>query len=223
VPKAKAKVFNIPPGIAFVDALAEGIIEERDADPLSLSQLTILLPTRRSVRSLREAFLRHGGGKPMLLPAMRPIGDVDEEAFAFDISMADASVGGDGFDQMPPAVSEVERQLLLAELVREWSKRNGMGGSGTARAVRLAAELAHLIDQVQTARLTFEGISELVEGDLAAHWQETVRFLAIVTQYWPAILAERNRIDPANRRNRLLGALASQWAATPPAGEVIAA
>jgi len=220
---AGANVFNIPPGVAFVDALAQGVVTEVGFDPMALSKLTILLPTRRSVRSLREAFLRLGDGKPMLLPTMRPIGDVDEEAFAFDTASLEASLANPMLDQLPPAVSDVERQLLLAELVRAWTERNATSGAGAAQAIRLAAELARLIDQVQTARLTFDRLDQLVEGDLAAHWQATVRFLAIVTEHWPAILRARNRIDPAERRNRLLEALATQWIDAPPPGRVIAA
>ena len=156
MPGVCRNVLNIPPGVAFVDALAQGIVAEVGVDPIALSQLTILLPTRRSVRSLREAFLRLGDGKPMLLPTMRPIGDVDEEAFAFDVSALEASMTHTAMDHLPPGVSEVERQLLLAELVRAWATQGGTGDAGAAQAVRLAAELARLIDQVQTARLNFD-------------------------------------------------------------------
>ena len=61
------RVFTIPPGISFVDALAAGLLADHGGDPLGLCRVTVLLPTRRAVRSLREAFLRLGGGKPMLL------------------------------------------------------------------------------------------------------------------------------------------------------------
>lgn len=223
MPAADYNVFNIPPGVAFVDALARGLMSDVGDDPTVLSKLTILLPTRRSARSLREAFLRLGGGKPMLLPVMRPIGDVDEDAFAFDTAGFESPLTDEVSETLPPAVSDVERQLLLAELVRAWTTNGDAGQAGTAQAVRLAAELARLIDQVQTARLTFDRMDKLVEGDLAAHWQATVEFLTIVTEHWPGILRARNRIDPAERRNRLLEALAAQWSAAPPAGRVIAA
>ena len=211
------RVFTIPPGISFVDALAAGLLADHGGDPLGLCRITVLLPTRRAARSLREAFLRLGGGKPMLLPVMRPIGDVDEDDFAFGDSVLDAV---EGALDLPPAMPEIERQLLLAELVR---KREETAVAGPAQAVRLAAELARLIDQVQTARLTFDPLDGLVDGDLAGHWRQTVEFLSIVTENWPAILADRGRIDPAERRNRLLRALADQWAAAPPEHPVIAA
>ena len=45
---------------------------------MSLSDYRILLPTRRAVRSLSEAFLGLSNGA-QLLPHMTPLGDVDED------------------------------------------------------------------------------------------------------------------------------------------------
>ena len=62
-----AKVFTIPAGVPFVDALATGILARAEAEggPLTLAQYSILLPTRRACRTLREAFLRLSGGAPL--------------------------------------------------------------------------------------------------------------------------------------------------------------
>ena len=52
-------------------------------DPLLLPRMTVLLPTRRAARSLREAFLRltaeGAEPAPLLLPRLRPIGDLDDD------------------------------------------------------------------------------------------------------------------------------------------------
>ena len=52
-------VFSIAPHLPFLDCLAEGIAAHAGPDPLALADITVLLPTRRACRSLREAFLRH--------------------------------------------------------------------------------------------------------------------------------------------------------------------
>ena len=71
---SKARVANIPAGAPFVDALAAGIWQMVGKDdPLALTGVTVLLPTRRAIRSLREAFLRLGGGAPLLLPRLLPL------------------------------------------------------------------------------------------------------------------------------------------------------
>ena len=71
-------IFTIPPGTPFVDALAAGLVERLGDDALVLTGATFLLPTRRACRALADGFLRHGGGRPLLLPRMMPIGDLDE-------------------------------------------------------------------------------------------------------------------------------------------------
>ena len=69
-------------------------------DPLRLSRITVLLPTRRAARSLREAFLRltgeAAGGAPLLLPRMRPIGDLDADELDFDALQLRATAQWDG-------------------------------------------------------------------------------------------------------------------------------
>src|SRR5215470_14652723 len=95
------RVFTIASGVAFVDALAAGVLAELGPDPLALAQAAILLPTRRACRALREAFLRASAGKPLLLPRLRPIGDVDEDEL-IDPDQLDAGAQGGGAD-VPPA------------------------------------------------------------------------------------------------------------------------
>ena len=75
-------LYTIPAGAAFVDALAAGILAEC-SEPLALARYTILLPTRRACRALREGFLRVTGGRPLLLPRMQAIGDVEPDIASF--------------------------------------------------------------------------------------------------------------------------------------------
>jgi ATP-dependent helicase/nuclease subunit B len=90
-------------------------------------------------------------------------------------------------------------------------------------AVRLAGELARLIDRVQTEQLSFDALAALAPLELAQHWQATLDFLQLVTRDWPQILAAEGCLDPAERRNRLLRQLADRWSAEPPSGPVVAA
>jgi ATP-dependent helicase/nuclease subunit B len=211
-PARGPNVYTLPPAAPFVDRLAAGLC--RTYPGVALSRVLVLLPTRRAVRSLRDAFLRATAGEPLLLPAMRPIGDVDEDEFALAEPDPEALA-------IPPAIPALTRQLLLARLVERW------GGSGPAtslaHAAELAASLASFIDQVHTERLDFATLKSLVPGDYAQHWSRTVDFLSIVTEHWPNILRERGALDPADRRNRLLGRQAARWRAAPPVHPIVAA
>ena len=73
------RVFTISPGRPFLEALATQLLAETRGDPLKLGRYTLLLPTRRACRAAGEAFLRSGGGEPLILPTLRPIGEIDED------------------------------------------------------------------------------------------------------------------------------------------------
>ncbi|MBE0533074.1 MAG: double-strand break repair protein AddB, partial [Rhodospirillales bacterium] len=217
-------VFTIPAGTPFVDALAAGLIARIGGGPEDLAAAVVLLPTRRACRALADAFLRLTGGRPTLLPRMRPLGDLDEDelaiAGAFDL-LAEmppddgAAIG----DDIPPALSGLRRQILLTRLVMALSGRD----TSAEQAARLAAELGRLLDQVLTERLDFGALAGLVPDELAHHWQITLEFLAILSEQWPKVLTAEEVIDAAERRNRLLAAQALAWQRHPPAGPVIAA
>jgi ATP-dependent helicase/nuclease subunit B len=218
-----ARLFTIPPGVSFVDALAAGLLAETSGDPLTLARYTILLPTRRARRALDEAFLRQSDGRPLLLPRTLPLGDLDpDDALLAGGDEATAMDTVPELADLPPAIPALRRQLLLAQAVQAAGRASGSPMT-VDQATRLAAELARLLDQVQTEQLHFDRLRDLVPADYAGHWQITLRFLSVLTQEWPKLLAAEGCIDPAERRNRALAAQAAAWRRQPPADPVIAA
>lgn len=203
----------------FLDTLVGGLMRRAGPEPLALARMTVLLPTRRAARSLREAFLRAGNGRPLLLPKLMPVGDLDPEELAF--LGDDVEAGGAGFD-IPPAVPELRRRLLLTQLVHAFGRREGQG-LAWGQAAPLAAALARFLDEVQAEGGDFAKLATLVPEAYAQHWQEILRFLAIITEHWPKMLEAIGCLDPAERRNRLLAAQAARWRADPPQDPVIAA
>ena len=181
-PLPAGRIFSIPAGVPFLDALARQLLEETREDALALGRYRILLPTRRACRALQETFLRLREGRPLLLPQLTPLGDIDEEELAL---ASEAEESGAALD-LPPALPPLMRQLMLARLVSRAAetRREPMSAD---RAASLAGELARLVDQVATERLSFDRLAEIVPGELARHWQQTVAFLEIVTKGWPKI------------------------------------
>lgn len=218
-------VFTISPDRPFLDDLALGLHADPrfglGAEPAAMAKWRIFLPTRRACRSLAEAFIRANGGRPLLLPRITPLGDIDEDELAFRPSDGADEQGHDRavLAAVPPAIAPLRRQLLLARLVTKHKD----GAISPDQAVRLAGELARLLDQVHTEGLDFSALQDLVPDDFARHWQITLKFLAIITEHWPRILAEEGAIDPADRRSRLLLAQAKLWRERPPEAPVIAA
>ncbi|HEY3911862.1 MAG TPA: double-strand break repair protein AddB [Stellaceae bacterium] len=220
---APPRLYTIAPDRPFLASLAEGLLATAGDDPLALSRVTVLLPTRRAVRSLREAFLRAapGGrpaGRPLLLPRMRPIGDLDADELSLIEGAAD-----EGGLAAPPAIPELRRRLLLTRLVLEWGRRRGRDPLLPGQAAALAASLARFLDTVATEGASFARLADLAPAELAEHWQIVLTFLEILPRHWPQMLAAEGALDPAERRNRLLGQQAAQWRRSPPGHPVIAA
>ena len=208
-------VFTIPAGAPFVDALARGLIARCGTAPEALAPLMVLLPTRRACRALAEAFLRAADGAALILPRMVPLGDIDDDATLIEAPFA--------APDLPPAMPTMRRQVLLTGLVQEFARASSRTPPLPAQAVRLAAELAGLVDQVATERLSFERLATLVPDEYARHWQQTLNFLTIVTEAWPKVLEAEGMIDAATRRDLVLARQAQAWAERPPAHPVIAA
>lgn len=210
--KLCSNVYTIPAGIGLGTALAQHLLLQYKGRPEELATVRILLPNRRACRMLRESFVQQNGGKPMLLPLMHPVGDIDEDELSLSF-----------FDQeiidLPPAMPRLKRQMVLLELVQRAYPGNPV------QALGMADMLGRLMDQITIEGADISKLAGLVpdEADLAIHWQKTLQFMQILTAEWPAILAEQGYVDYAERRNILIRALARQWREKPPEAPVIAA
>lgn len=212
------KIYNIPAGCAFAEVLAEKFLNEYRGRDLELTDVLFLLPNRRAVKALKDAFVRLQGTAPTLLPQMLPIGDVEEDELFLT-----------GFDQaaalaaLSPAISRVERLLLFTKIIMAKPIEYGIEKLAANQACYLAQELANLIDTVHQQGLAFDRLVDLVPEEYASHWQETLKFLQIITEYWPQILEERHWVDACDRRNQLLAAQIKLWQENPPPKRIVAA
>jgi len=206
-------VFTIPSDQIFVEALARGILKDVGDAPQKLARVRVLLPTRRACKSLREAFLRLSDGKPMLLPQMLPLGDVDEDDLALETSGSADSLNLD------PAIGSLKRVTQLARYVMKMEP-----DTTPDQAVRLAEEFAQLLDQVHTEGLDLSALPNLVKDkELSEHWEKTVTFLSIIGETWPKVLKDQGVMDSSKRRDEVLRARAKSWAENPPHDLIIAA
>lgn len=228
------RVLSVPPGAPFLPTLAEAFMTGAlvpafrfDGDPLAMADATIYVPTRRAARELRSVFVERAGGRAAILPRIRPLGEFDEDAAAFEPE------GADVLDLAPPIAAQ-ERILMLAPLVQAWKRRvpahvaalyeeGVVVPASAADAIWLARDLAALIDEGETEGSDWSKLSGLVADDLAGWWQVTLDFLRIVTAAWPAALAERGCSNPAAHRNALILAEAERLRRNPPPGPVVAA
>jgi ATP-dependent helicase/nuclease subunit B len=233
--RPSVRVFTIASSAPFLPTLIRALVEGRlvpgflaSSDPLALTAAMLYLPTRRACRLARDVFLEVLGRDGALLPRIRPIGDIDEDELAF----ADAAAGAlaETALDLPPTLGPLERRLLLARLVLQWAASAELHGAGgaplvahnPAAALRLADDLARLIDDMTTRQVPWHRLDEIVPDRFDAYWQLSLKFLKIAREAWPAILKERGALEAAARRDRLIAAEAARLASATD-GPVIAA
>lgn len=204
------RIHSIPAGAPFADLLAQGLLAHFCPRPEDLADALVLLPTRRAARALHEAFLRASGGRPLLLPRMEPVGDVDDDELLLDQDL------GSG---LAPAIGAQRRLAALAQVLRA----HPATGGDPATACRLAASLVSLLDSAALEEVPLARLESIVEADLAGHWQQSLRVLDILREAWPRHLAQLGLSDLAARRIAALRARIAAWAVAPPRGLVVAA
>jgi ATP-dependent helicase/nuclease subunit B len=216
VAEATPAVFTVPAHRPFADALAEGLIARAGGDRMALARGLILVPNNRAQRAITDAFVRRAEGG-LLLPRMAPIGAFDpDEALGQLLDPADA-------EPVPPAIEAMPRRMMLARLIAEERAKIGEAVD-VAEAVRLAQALVRTLDQLAVEEVPMRALLDLeVEGDLSEHWQRALGVLTAVLARWPAELAATGRIEPGDRRNRLLDRAGAIWRQRPPASFVVAA
>jgi ATP-dependent helicase/nuclease subunit B len=213
------RVFTVPSSAPFLRTVIAALVDGRLVDgfearahPERLAQATLYLPTRRAGRMAREIFLDVLDTDAVLLPRIFTLGDIDED----EIALADSDLH-EAFD-IEPAFGDLERRLLLAQLIAAWAKgispadpaQAPLVTGGPASTLALAGDLARLMNDMVTRKVDWRALDSLVPDAHDIYWQLTLQFLNIAREVWPNLLAAHGRIEPAARRDRLIEAEAGR-------------
>ena len=207
-------IYHIEANQSFFDSLIRGI-DQRFKGQWQYADITILLPSRRACKNLREMFLRHSGGKPILLPKIVPIGDIEVE----DLSIA--SLANRQMLEIKEPISVLEQKIILTKLI--WQHQAQTKVANIEQAASLAIDLANLLNELQREEIDLSKLENLIEDDLAEHWQQILQILNIVIKFWPQALLAKNMQDPITYRNELIMQQARLWQDIPPNYPIIAA
>src|SRR5436305_86814 len=224
------RVFSVPVSVPFLRTVIAALVDgrlvdgfEARKDPLNLARATLYLPTRRAGRLAREIFLDEMKTDAAILPRIVALGDIAEDELAF--SESSEQFGGTAPLDIPPRLGELERRLTLAHLVAAWAKGPVLAPlviGGPASTLALAGDLARLMDDMVTRGVGWEKLDGLVPDQLDVYWQQSLDFLRIARQAWPAHLEEIGKMEPAARRDLLISAEAKRLSSQQD-GPVIAA
>ncbi|HEY8576662.1 MAG TPA: double-strand break repair protein AddB [Devosia sp.] len=200
-------LYSIAPHARFLQVLAEKVVDGTllgdwdRSQPFWLSDVTIIVPTRRARVALADEFGRLG---QLMLPDIRTFGGEAEDEEPF-LPPFDAPTP-------LPAATPLERRLVLSRLVHAWAHspagREAFSTPPTAGEILgMAESLGSLIDDLLIEERSAADIRAIIpelDSNLGAYWQQTLRFLDIALQYWPAHLASRHRADAAALRGQRL-------------------
>lgn len=208
---------NMPSGLPFLTSLANGLREKYGDE---LQSALILLPTRRAVRAMGEAFVmvaRQDGAKATLLPRMRPLADIDPEEPPFE--------PGELLGKVGPAIDGTQRRFEMAHIVAAYHERAMDLPLDAATALAMADPLLAILDDaaLEEARLIENDNFSRLMGEAAKHFQDAATLYRIIQEFWPKRLKELGLEEAQYRKVKLLDALVESWTQSPPDYPVIIA
>tara|TARA_R110002020_G_scaffold475452_3_gene710227 strand:- start:48075 stop:51023 length:2949 start_codon:yes stop_codon:yes gene_type:complete len=201
-PQEPPRVFGLPAGVDFPQALVDGLLARVDGHPPeALARVELLVNTERMARRLRRIF---EDGPARLLPRIRLITDLETLAPSIII---------------PEGVPALRRRLELIGLISALLHRSPDLAS-RASLYDLADSLAALIDEMQGEGVSPDDIAALDVTDQSGHWERAKVFLGIVQDYLSLTDAAP---DKEARQRARVTAIAALWAEQPPQHPVIIA
>lgn len=196
------KFYTLPPSNSVLSVLTDFLISHSKPDPFMLSRIHVILPTRRSVRKLKQQLLDKAPHSTLLLPKMQAINDLTPP------------LGTDILPEMPHAL----RLGLLFKLIK--AEKSHLK---TIPSIELAQQLCAFIDTLQSEEVDLSGLTTIIPDQFAHHWQLSLTFMHMLKQKWPVLVQEQNYLEPWMYRRALWDATTQMWEKKSPEYCVIAA
>jgi ATP-dependent helicase/nuclease subunit B len=196
------KFYTLPPSYSVLSVLTDFLLAQNKQDPFMLSKIHVILPTRRSVRKLKQLLLDQASSSTLLLPRMQAINDLTPP------------LG----DTILPEIPKALRLGLIFNLIRAEKAH-----LQTFPSIELAEELCAFIDTLQSEEVDLSKLTTIIPDQFAHHWQLTFRFLHMLQQKWPGIVQAHNYLEPWMYRRAVWDATRRMWEKKTPDHPIIAA
>lgn len=194
--------YTLPPSQPLLSVLTDFLLAQSKSDPFMLSRIHILLPTRRSVRKLKQLLLDQAPSSTLLLPKMQAIHDLTPP------------LGSDILAELPSAL----RLGLLFKLIKE--EQAHLKAFPT---IELAKTLEAFLDTLQAEEVNLSCLKTLIPESFAHHWQHSLKFLQMLHQKWPEIVQKQGYLEPWIYRRAVWDATTHLWEKSVPDYPIIAA
>ena len=195
-------LFHEPMGVDFSTTFAAGLRARLNGQPPeAMARVTLLVNTTRMARRIEAALAASGA---TLLPRIGLVSDL-----APLLPPGDAPVAG---------IAPLALRLRLTRLVARLLTSDPSLAPPSA-AFDLASSLTLLLAEMQEEGMDADALTRIETGDLSIHWQRTLQFLTIATDW----LTEDGTLTPAGAQALSLDRLLQHWTERPPADPVIVA
>lgn len=196
-------LFNVPVYCNFLKSVLDFTMERAD-DGLSLSKITILLPSRRSCNELKRLFLENSSDGAVILPNIRAIGDIDYD----DILLKNIDLENlDEIETISINTSRIKYKILLIKELLKWassSNKTLFKNITVEQASNLSLELEKFLNEVQKNGLQLDNLDQIVDDEYSQHWQEILDFLGVFGKKWTDFTLKNNIISTIDYKTKMI-------------------
>ncbi|SPF79534.1 double-strand break repair protein AddB [Pseudoprimorskyibacter insulae] len=197
-----ARVFALPPGVDFAQALVDGLrARMADQPPHAMARVRLIVNTTRMQRRVRQVLAEGPAG------------------FAPQVSLLTGLADPRDLAGLPAPVSPLRRRLELVELIGRLLDADPTLAARSS-LYDLAESLAGLMSEMQIEGVPPEAIEALDVSDQSGHWQRALTFIRIVQRFF-----DQSGEPPDKDALQRLGTMAmlDRWRDDPPQDPVILA
>lgn len=210
--ESASKAYYISPNIPFLETLSRYLLELSKDDPLSLGSYCVLLPTQRSLRTLKY-LLGTTSKKSLFLPNLYTLNDLVPRPEDF-LAAVCKTLSHQDLDalNLPQPLSPLRARLLCAEALKRAPSLFDTPLRPT-QIFELSESLLKVLEEILTHPIPIELWKKYIPSTHATHWEKIEHFLKTLSYLWPEILKAENASDPgvfAQRRLEILGKILNQ-------------
>ncbi|KJZ19432.1 PD-(D/E)XK nuclease family protein [Loktanella sp. S4079] len=201
-PTERPRIFGTPLGVDFAQSLVDGLMARgAQMAPHEWARTEIYVNTSRMQRRIRDVF---DAGPACLMPRIKLLSQLGDDPVTLSV---------------PPAVPPLQRRFELLQFVSKLLEQEP-DLAPRAALYDLSDSLAKLMDEMQGEGVIPETIAGLDVSDQSGHWQRTLKFLNIITNFFGE---NHETPDKEARQRMVIEALSHKWEQHPPNHPIIVA
>lgn len=192
---SQAVVYYISPDIPFLEALSQYLLDLSKENPLALASYCILLPTQRSLRTLKY-LLETTSNSSFFLPKFFTLNDLSLQAEDFLTTICDGITSQD-LDALtlPLPLSSLRAHLLCTEVLKHAPSLFATS-LNPSQLFEFSNSLLKVLGEILSHPTPIQILDKFLPSTFAAHWEKISDFLKKLLHLWPEILKDENASDP---------------------------